>query len=95
MKNNTTVVLRMGNANRSVHVNRVRPLLEEDTSRRIPSDWVPPLFSNEPAPLVDVQEDCDLVMVNSESLPEPSEVPYVTRSGRVVRPVQRYGVTTN
>ena len=95
MKNNTTVVLRMGNANRSVHVNRVRPLLEEDASRNTPSDWVPPLFSNELAPPVDVQEDCDPVMVNSESLPDPSEAPYVTRSGRVVRPVQHYGVTTN
>ena len=85
----------MGNANCSVHVNRVRPLLEEDTSRRVPSDWVPPLFSNEPAPLVDLQEDCDPVIVDSESLPEPSKAPYVTRSGRVVRSVQRYGVTTN
>ena len=85
----------MGNANLSVHVNRVRPPLEEDTSRHVPSDWVPPLFSNEPAPLVDLQEDCDPVIVDSESLPESSRASYVTRSGRVVRPVQRYGVTTN
>ena len=67
---------------------------KEDTSRCVPSDWVPPLFSNEPAPL-HLQEDCDPVMVDSESLPEPSEAPYVTRSGRIMRPVQCYGITTS
>jgi len=44
MKNATTVVLRMGAANRTVHVNHVRPLLEEDVDYHVPSDWVPPCF---------------------------------------------------
>jgi len=89
MKNDTTVVLRMGAAYRTVHVNRVRPLLEEDVDHHVPSDWVPPLFSYEPAPL-QAAPDC-----SEQTSPGDSGGLYVTRSGRTVRPVQRYGNPSN
>ena len=43
MKGPTTVVLRMGTAERTVHINRVRPLLMKDTQDSVAKqDWTPP-----------------------------------------------------
>ena len=89
MKNNTTVTLRIENPSRSVHVNCVRPLLEEDTTHCVPSDKAPPLFSYGPAPLPCSQEVPDPGTLASSS--GTSGVPYVTKSGRVMRPVQHNG----
>jgi len=85
MKNATTVVPRMGAASQTVHVNRVRPLLEEEVDHHVPSHWVPPLFSHEPAPPSAVPECSD------QTSPGDGGGPYVTRRGRTVKPVQRYG----
>ena len=48
MKNATTVQLRMGAANRTVHINRIHPLLlEEDAEHSVSPNWTPPLFTHE------------------------------------------------
>ena len=94
MKGPTSVELKLGATNRTIHINRVRPLLlEEDEDHPARPDWTPPLFDHEELPLQSSQplsssgEAADLPV--SEA---PAESPYVTRSGRVVKPVQRYGM---
>ena len=48
MKGFSTVALRMGAAERRVHINRVRPLLTKDTQNPVVGqDWTPPLFTYE------------------------------------------------
>ena len=50
MKGPTTVVLKMGTAECTVHINRVRPLLMKDTQNPVAKqDWTPPLFTHENA----------------------------------------------
>ena len=78
----------MGKAVRTVHVNRLQPLLEPPQTplleSPIPSaNWCPPLFVHGEG---------------SESPPVPSSAsqafllpPVTTRSGRLVKPVSRYG----
>ena len=60
-----------------VHVNRVRPFLEEDMNPLPSSTWNPPLFQN----------DFDDPFQNDDSVSLPR-----SRSGRVIRPVDYYGI---
>ena len=43
-KDPTTVLLKMGSRKQTVHINRVRPLLEENKETNISPQWSPPLF---------------------------------------------------
>ena len=96
MKNPTTVQLRMGAANRTIHINRVRPvLLEEDAEHLVSPNWTPSLFTYEEVPLQPDQQCA------SDETPAESFVPqlprgplYIIRSGRTVKPVDRYGVSS-
>ena len=100
MKGPLTVALKMGTAERKVHINRVCPLLMKDTETpMVGQDWTPPLFSYECAE--------EQPQVRDTDHPEPERPPSVlihhqssgphpvitTRSGRVVKPVQRFGGT--
>ena len=88
LKGPTTITIQMGKALRTVHVNRLRPLLEPPQTplleSPIPSaNWCPPLFVHGEG---------------SESPPVPSSAsqaflppPVTTRSGRLVKPVSHYG----
>ena len=93
MKSPTTVQLEMAAASRTVHINRTL-LLEEDKDHQVPPNWVPPLFTHE-----EILQQPDQVSTSDETTADsstsggPSEVPYVTRSGRVVKPVERYGIS--
>ena len=94
MKGPNSVELKLGATNRTIHIYRVRPLLlEEDEDHPARPDWTPPLFDHEELPLQSSQplsesgEAADLPV--SEA---PAKSTYVTRSGRVVKPVQRYGM---
>ena len=99
MKGPSTVVLRMGTAEHKVHINRVRPLLMKDTQNPVvEQDWSPPLFTYEfaeeqpRAGNIDSEPDrLPSVLVHHQSSgPHPT---ITTRSGRVVKPVQRFGRT--
>ena len=94
MKGPTSVELKLGATNRTIHINRVPPLLlEEDEDHPAHPDWTPPLFDHEELPLHSSQPL--LASGEAADLPvsePPAESPYVTRSGRVVKPVQRYGM---
>ena len=99
MKGPTTVVLRMGTAERTVHINIVRPLLMKDTQNPVAEqDWIPPLFIHDnavdqPHPrCADPEpERPPSVLIHHQS--NGSHPVITTRSGRVVRPVQRFGRT--
>ena len=80
----TTVTVQMGKALRTVHVNRLRPLLEPPQpplsgSPALSANWCPPLFVH--------GEESELLSEPSSVPPSP---PVTTRSGRVVKPVSRY-----
>ena len=98
MKGLSTVVLRMGSAERKVHINRVRPLLMKDTQNPVVEpDWTPPLFAHEHAQEqsitvnTDFEHDRPSVLLHHQSSgPHPV---ITTRSGRVIKPVQRFGRT--
>ena len=99
MKGLSTVVLRMGSAERKVHINRVRPLLLKDTQNPVVEpDWTPPLFAHEHAQEqpetvnTDVEHDRppSVLLHHQSSGPHPV---ITTRSGRVIKPVQRFGRT--
>lgn len=91
LKGPSTIVLKLGSTERAVHINRVRPLLAEDTAGSpVLTDWSPPLFSHEEClppqpPSHQVQPAPNLPQAHVPPLP------VTTRSGRIVRPVQRYG----
>ena len=99
MKGLSTVVLRMGSAERKVHINRVRPLLMKDTqSPVVEQDWTPPLFTYEHAQEQPQTANTDFEPDRPPSvlLHHQSNGPHpviTTRSGRVVKPVQRFGRT--
>ena len=95
MKNPTTVQLRMGAADRTVHINRVRPLLlQEDKEHSVSPNWTPPLFTYEELPLQPDQQCTSDEMSAEPSAPHFSGIPpYITRNGRVVKPVEHYGVS--
>ena len=96
MKNSTTVQLRMGAANRTVHINRVRPLLlEEDAEHLVSPNWTPPLFTYEEIPLQPDQQCASDETPAESSVPQlPGGPLYITRSGRTVKPVDRYGISS-
>ena len=64
----------MGGKEQIVHINRVRPLLQEDTAAKRSQIWTPPLFQH----------------LESDGA-DNSFTTVTTRSGRVVRPPERYG----
>ena len=86
----------MGAANRTVHINRVCPLVSEEYAEHLVSpNWTPPLFTYEEIPLQPDQQCA------SDKIPAESSVPqlpggplYITRSGRTVKPVNRYGISS-
>jgi len=95
----STVALRMGTAERKVHINRVRPLLMKDAENPVVrQDWTPPLFSYE-----SVQESPPAGNTNSVPERPPSVLVHhqpggphpviTTHSGQVIKPVQRFGRT--
>ena len=68
-----------------VHINRIRPLLQEDFSIEECQTWSPPLFTHtDSTEGVAVDDDCSDV----QDAPPPTRT---TRSGRVIRPVDFYG----
>ena len=93
MKGPTSVELNMGATNRFFHVNHVRPLLlEEDEDHPAQPNWTPPLFHHEELPLQLSQPSSTSDEATDPPVTEPpAKSSYVTRSGRVVKPVQRYG----
>jgi len=78
----------MGEKEQLVHLNRVRPLLEEDTDISLSSTWDPPLFQNNPHDELSQQSGVDrpLGPRNESDVQLP-----VSQSGRVIRPVDYYG----
>ena len=105
-----TVTLTKGDVERTVHINRVRPLLAEDLdSNGLKTDWTPPLFHHYEITESDSPDDhysahnCN----SDDEAPRRNSPPSVlvhhrqnnsgpppvitTRSGRTVKPVQRYG----
>ena len=107
LKGATTVRLKMGNSERTVHINRVRPLLTEPGEGSEPGrTWTPPLFHHETQQTPSAPRPPELhedprpptpnpqVQVHQPQTPADAPVvPVTTRSGRAVRPVQRYGWT--
>ena len=71
MKGLSTVVLRMGNAEHKVHINRVHPLLTKDTHNpMVEQDWTPSLFAHKHA-----QEQPEIVNTDVEhDIPPPSPI---------------------
>ena len=71
-----------------VHVNRVRPLLEEDTDISYSSTWNPPLFQDnshdEPSQQSSVDRPRDPRNKSDFQLP-------MSLSGRIIRPMDYYG----
>ena len=93
------VALRMGTAERKVHINRVRPLLMKDAENPVVrQDWTPPLFSYK-----HVQESPPAGNTNSVPERPPSVLLHhqpggphpviTTRSGQVIKAVQHFGRT--
>ena len=83
--NSTTVKLKKDNKKQVVHINRVRPLLEEDNENTSIAEWSPPLFHEVPFQPPDPPAPTNNANENScRQLP-------TTRSGRAVKPVDYYG----
>ena len=105
LKGPTTIVLKMGCTERVVHANRVRPLLiDEDAGadHGVLTDWSPPLFhynENVSTPSLVENEQAEQNQESTVRTSPPVEeapsshppLPITTRSGRQVKPVQRYG----
>jgi len=82
------VKISMNNKEQVVHVNRLRPLLRADLGSecsKADEQWSPPLFQYycDDSPALATQDE-------PPAVPQ-SGPPVTTRSGRVVRPVERYG----
>lgn len=82
----TSVKVKMGAREQVVHVNRIRPLLQESTSVAESHVWTPPLFTHTESSETDeaAVDDCG---APADDAPPPQ----TTRSGRVIRPVDYYG----
>ena len=78
----------MGQKEQVVRINRVRPFLEEDTDISPPSTWNPPLFQTNPHDELSQQSEVvrPLGPRNESNLQLP-----MSRSGRVIKPVDYYG----
>jgi len=80
----TSVKVKMGTREQVVHINRIFPLLQEDTSTNESQRWTPPIFTHtEPSGDDEVASDNSGVTTDDPPLT-------TTRSGRVVRPVDYY-----
>ena len=87
VKGPSSVLISKGTSERLVYVNRVRPLLMEDPDDPgVTSGWSPPLFHHE-----NDANAHDDTPAESDSSSRSSVI--VTRSGRTVRPPQRYGTS--
>jgi len=75
----------MGTREQVVHMNRIRPLLLEDTSSQETLTWEPPLFTQDDEP---IEEENDSPTPQDSNV--NSHLERTIRSGRVVRPVD-YG----
>jgi len=91
-QDNTTVRIVKGGREQTVHVNRVRPLLERDEADSECESWSPPLFHDHS------QDDITERLEASENTEPPGSSSNgtgqqlrTTRSGRVVKPVDYYG----
>ena len=91
-QDNTTVRIVKGGREQTVHVNRVRPLLERDEADSECESWSPPLFHDHS------QDDITERLEASENTEPPGSSSNgtgqqlrATRSGRVVKPVDYYG----
>ena len=88
LKGPLMVKIKMNNKEWLVHVNRVRPLLRADqtpTTSAVPGRWSPPLFQY-------YHKDPPEPVAPNESPPSLPGCPMTTRSGRVVKPVDYYGI---
>ena len=88
MKGSTSMLLSKGASEQLVHVNRVRPLLIEDSEDSVvPDRWSPPFFhyENDHSTEENAQPDRPSDSHN-DSGPQ-----IITCSGRIVKPPQRYG----
>ena len=81
-ENLATLRLKKGEKEQVVHINRVRPLLEEDTKNKEIAGWSPPLLQEDPS-----EAPVSLYSVDDDSI---QQLP-TTRSGHVIRPVDYYG----
>ena len=70
---------KMGGKEQIAHINHVHPLLQEDTVVKRSQMWTPPLFQHCESDEADCPEDGSSTAVTT------------TRSGREVRPPERYG----
>ena len=97
VKGPLTLELKMGSSRRVVHVNRVRPILagHADTSASCGS-WSPPLFTHHDS-VVESRSSQENQQVQDPQNDDDSVRPQhtVTRSGRIVRPPDYYGITGN
>ena len=91
IKSPITIAIARGNTTRVVHVNHICPFLEvQDSNNSQTASWNPPLFQH-----LDVKDSnsrpTSSIMPHNAYVPPP----VVTRSGRVVKPVVRYGQVDN
>ena len=94
-QNNTTLRIKKGSRDQTVHVNWVRPLLEREEADVECADWSPPLFHHHsqegPTESLEAPEDTGTSEVPGGSTGSSGQQLPTTRSGRVVRPVEYYG----
>ena len=83
----TSVRVKKDSREQVVHINRIRPLLQEDSSIKECQMWSPPLFTHTDSSGdegIAVDDDC----FDVQEVPPPTRT---TRSGRVICPVDFYG----
>ena len=94
VKGPLTLELQMGSAKRIVHINRVRPLLTGDVDKSSSCGrWSPPLFTHYESSVPSQNSETAQDIHDSGSSVERHHT--VTRSGRVVRRPDYYGVSGN
>ena len=96
IKSPLTVTINRGGTTRVVHVNRIRPLVgikDSDTGVHDQfGSWNPPLFEHfDDEGLPNVSTSPAAAQGYSAGASAAAAPPTVTRSGRVVKPVVRYG----
>jgi len=82
----TTSVVRMETREQVIHINRICPFLQEDTTARESQTWTPPLFFH-----CDSDDNVKKIAKNDPIITDDSHVVRTTRSGRETRPVDYYG----
>ena len=97
------MLLKVGTTTCGVHINRVHPLLTEDKcDHTVLSSWTPlfhqeegvtaPTSTDQVEQQIDPQTDREDPQ-EQDVAPFPPPAPTTTRSGCMVKPVQRYGWT--